>query len=346
MAHASMSEFNEMVGIPSWHRSLVVEERAMTTVIGFAEPDVCYPALEGADANQDRLVDQQEYVDFCKLMGPQGFLNGLQTFEDLPLQLQSNFFVLACLCKTDSGDDSCCVGDAAGIRADGAYEQDIPTPEQESYLFVVCSLTASAVERVLRSAPPSPEPSASPTSTPSWMPSSPPSGTPTDAPTVTPGTPTAAPTTPAPTTSPSSPPTVEPTASPPTQRPTTAAPTPAPEPTPAPQPIEEQVTTVYRIGIEFGSTVEQTTYEPQLVDAMDSLAPEVLASVLDSLRRRLKGHKRRLQSVGFPTTIDTIQDVGKCVSGGGLRGCLCDMTLTFAVCVLPLSAFRLPGSHS
>lgn len=329
---SSIADFNDLVGIPAWQveRSLGADDRSLQLVIGFADPEVCYPAMEEADANQDGIVDAQEYVTFCKLMGPTGFLEGIDTFEELPLRLQSNFFLLACLCQSDPSDDSCCVGtEGVGIRTDGANEGDVPTPGEESYLFIVCSLTASAIDRVIKSAAPTQSPvtsspsampsetaSENPTGAPSAAPSAAatdsPSRSPTASPSVTPGTPTAAPTTAAPTTKS------------PTEQPTTAAPTKAPEPTTAPQPVEEVVTTVYRIVVESGA--EETIYAPQLVDAMDSLAPEVLASILDNnTPRRLQvllggSHQRRLQSVGFPTVIDDIQMISKCLDLQSMDG--------------------------
>lgn len=314
----TIARVEDLVGIPDWqmeriHYSELDDHRFLQEVIGFVDPEVCYPALEGADANGDGIVDADEYVTFCKSMGPEGFLEGITTFEELPLQLKSNFNVLVCLCQTDPADESCCVGDGVGISTDGAREGEIPSPAEQSYLFIVCSLTGSAIERILTSIPPSAAPTAAPTGAPTNSTAAPtaasasptatvtasPSDSPSIPPTMSPVEPT--------TTSPS--PTLAPVTTAPTPQPTTAAPTASPGPTSVPVTVEETVTTVYQIGVENGAT--QDVYEPQLVDAMDSLAPEVLANVLDSFRRRLSSKHRQLQSVGLPTRIDLIAGIGK-----------------------------------
>ncbi len=321
--------------IPQWQ----LQSRSLQQIVGFADPEVCYPALATADANDNGLVDADEYVTFVQGIGPAGFLEDITSFEDLPLQLQSNFNVIVCLCQSDPADDSCCVGEGVGIMVDGARASDTPTAEQESYLFIVCSLTASAVQRVLQTVAPtaspsdspslplSEAPSAAPTISPTISVTDSPSAAPTEVPTVSPtvpptGTPTALPTTTptaAPTASPTTTPTVapgvptaQPTVAPPTVAPgePTAQPTTSPPPTQAPTtavptqvPIEATIVTVYRIRIR--NRASRTIYEAQLIDAMDSLAPEVLASI--SSRRRL----RRLQSVEFPTVIDNFSPIGE-----------------------------------
>ncbi|KAL3930001.1 MAG: hypothetical protein SGARI_004609, partial [Bacillariaceae sp.] len=125
----------------------------------------------------DRRMDAEDYVTFVQLYGPDGFLEDIDAFADLPLILQSNFNILACLCQQNSADE-CCVGDNAGIETDGAFDGETPTGAEASYLYLVCSLTQVTIDRVLQSS----APSASPTSTP--YPSEAPTDTP--APTITP----------------------------------------------------------------------------------------------------------------------------------------------------------------
>lgn len=315
LSGVAASQLPSLPGIAPWE----LKGRFLQQVVGFVDPEVCYPALVNADANGNGIVDADEYVAFVQELGPSGFLEGVTSFEDLPLLLQSTFNFLACLCQTDP-DNSCCVGDNAGIATDGAGSSETPTQDEESYLFLVCSLTGSAVDRVLESAAPTGFPTESPTLSPTAPPTTPatarPSATPTEVPTGNPtktpsqvptSPPTAKPTKP-PTPSPSEKPSKAPTVGPgvPTSEPTSAAPTSisptlAPTtvgPTTAPAPLETTVLTTYRIGVRNDAT--QQTYEPQLIDAMDALAPEVLASI--PIRRRL----RRLKTIDFPTGIDNI----------------------------------------
>ena len=155
---------------------------------GFVDTESCYDALEsaivvsrsggliGADV---RKMNQAAYAAFIKSYGPEGFLEDVTSFNALPLILKSNFNILACLCQSDPNDDSCCVGDKAGIDTDGSFDGEDPTPTQQSYLFLVCSLTSITIERVMESSPPSAAPSISPV--------------PTEAPTIT-ASPTVSPT--------------------------------------------------------------------------------------------------------------------------------------------------------
>mmetsp|Transcript_29429 Transcript_29429/g.71015 ORF Transcript_29429/g.71015 Transcript_29429/m.71015 type:complete len:1070 (-) Transcript_29429:308-3517(-) len=141
---------------------------------GFVDTESCYDALEsaivvsrsggllGADV---RKMNQAAYAAFIKSYGPDGFLEDVTAFNALPLILKSNFNILACLCQSDPNDDSCCVGDKAGIDTDGSFDGEAPTPTQQSYLFLVCSLTSITIERVMESSPPSAAPSISPAPT-------------------------------------------------------------------------------------------------------------------------------------------------------------------------------------
>mmetsp|Transcript_18844 Transcript_18844/g.45534 ORF Transcript_18844/g.45534 Transcript_18844/m.45534 type:complete len:858 (-) Transcript_18844:141-2714(-) len=140
----------------------------------------CFNNLYLSDADGDSRVDAEEYVTFVKLEGPTDFLeDDVNTFQQLPLMLQSNFFTLACFCT--SGPD-CCQGDNAHISADGTAPGTTPTPEESSYLNLVCSFTSNAVDRVVEaSAVPTPVPTSAPTEA-----TSPPTPDPTPAPTSPP----------------------------------------------------------------------------------------------------------------------------------------------------------------
>eukprot|EP00529_Nitzschia_sp_RCC80_P018303 CAMPEP_0113519280 /NCGR_PEP_ID=MMETSP0014_2-20120614/43434_1 /TAXON_ID=2857 /ORGANISM="Nitzschia sp." /LENGTH=859 /DNA_ID=CAMNT_0000416985 /DNA_START=238 /DNA_END=2816 /DNA_ORIENTATION=- /assembly_acc=CAM_ASM_000159 len=196
----------------------------------------CFNNLYLSDADGDSRVDSEEYVTFVKLEGPEDFLeDDVNTFQQLPLMLQSNFFTLACFCT--SGPD-CCQGDNAHISADGTAPGTTPTPEELSYLNLVCSFTSNAVDRVVEaSAVPTPVPTSAPTeatspptSDPTPAPTSSPTPGPTGEPTVVEPTPLPTPlpteTTPLPTFAPTSPPPPPPQATPsPTSTTTTMIPT-------------------------------------------------------------------------------------------------------------------------
>ena len=188
----------------------------------------CYAALAVSDVDQDRRVDSEEFIYFVKLMGPPGFLFGVDEFEQLPPTLQSTFIILACLClEEENADPQCCVGENAHISNNGTYPGETPTPEQEDYLFLTCFLTDASIFRVIASIDPTPSPItaiptiAADTSTPTQAPivetdtptPSPPIS-PTTSPTIETDTPTASPTTSSPTFSPVAVTTSSPTLSP------------------------------------------------------------------------------------------------------------------------------------
>ena len=301
------------------------------SVIGFVDPSVCYPALFNADTDGDQRVSAEEYVLFAKDMGPDNFLSDVSTFDDLPTVLQSNFLALACLCQTDPDDDTCCIGGNAGITVDGSSPDEVPSDAEESYLFLVCSLTSNSIERVLTSVLPTAVPTPAPTLPLTMAPTSSPTVALTPAPTISP----TAVVTPAPTSSPTAALTPVPTVGSTTVAPTlslpttltptkepgtpTATPSMAPTETPTkagptstPIPVQVPVDVTYEIGVRQGG--EPEVYLEELVAAMDSLAPTVLSDVLEGLRRRLLRGGRRLQSLTFPTSAQIVKEIGTFLS--------------------------------
>ena len=258
------------------------------TVSGFVDPEECYSALEAADSiSEDRVVDRDEYVLFVQELAPSDILDYAESYADLPLVLQSNFNALACLCQGfPDPDESCCIGSNAHLDTAGAFAGETPNSEQIPYLFLVCSLTTTSIGRVIESLPPSSEPTEAPTLEPTGFPTSAPV---TPAPVVTP----------APIVTPAPVVPVEPTVSPsPTEEPS-ASPTSSPT-----APTKVSLSVEYKIGVEGNATKE--VYEIQLVDAMNSLAPEVLLAI----RRKLR-NGRRLRSVQLSTSIDGFEEIGK-----------------------------------
>jgi hypothetical protein len=253
----------------------------------------CYNNLFLSDANGDRRVDSEEYVTFVKLEGPSGFLEDVDTFIELPLPLQSNFFTLSCLCRSNTldGSDACCLGDNAHLNITGTGPDEIPTDDQVDYLNLVCGFTAGAIDMVLEEErTPSPtgmpstnETSMIPTQAPSVVQTTDsPSEFPTDNSTDTVSPSPSASLSPSPTTSSPDPTTTDPTSSPTvanvTAVPTTSSPTGAPSPF---IPVPIVVKTVYNIVVPNGlvEDIPQSSYTPDLISAMDVVAPEVAAAL-------------------------------------------------------------------
>jgi len=139
--------------------------RAHVSVDGFVDTELCYVAMEDSisdNTNGDRKMNQEDYVNFVKAYGPDGFLEDITTFEELPLILQSTFYYIACRCKTDSQDESCCLGSNAGIDTNGSFSGESPTVTEQSYLFLVCSQTSTSIDRVIQSTAPSTAPNGVP----------------------------------------------------------------------------------------------------------------------------------------------------------------------------------------
>jgi hypothetical protein len=236
----------------------------------------CYDALFLADQNQDNKVDADEFVTFAQILGPPGFLPNTNTYQQLPLILQSNFIILACLCLQipnfggGTGIDRQCCSIDPHLDINGTQPGQNPTSKQSQYLYQVCFLTETSIDRLLQSASPTLEPTKSPstivitdkpTEKLSEKPTPPPTGKPsldpTSKPTINPtseptGKPVAGPTakptsqpTAEPTAKPTSQPTAEPTAKPtsqPTAEPTakpTSQPTAEPTAKPTSQPTAE-----------------------------------------------------------------------------------------------------------
>jgi hypothetical protein len=230
----------------------------------------CSENLYVSDANGDRKVDSEEYVTFVQLEGPEEFLSNVSSFVELPVTLQSNFFTLACLCRTqsgDSGDDNngCCLGDNAHLNSNGTAPDEIPTLEQENYFLLVCELTARSIEMTtatdgpteheISSEPPSMIPSQAPTPVPSIPETEPPmTVTPSNIPTLN--------TTMIPSESPAS---------------TTTQPTITLPPTPFLDPSNVLVRTSYSIVVPNGrlQDIPYSSYESDLIAAMDVVAQSV-----------------------------------------------------------------------
>ena len=130
---------------------------------GLVDVEKCYSSIDVADADpRDGRLTSEEYVTFTRNLAPDGLLGPDDTFIDFPLVLQSNYFVLACLCDTNE-NPLCCVGDNAHIPTSGTGTGDTPTEDEISFLFLVCWLTQSSIDRYAATVLPTASPTLSPT---------------------------------------------------------------------------------------------------------------------------------------------------------------------------------------
>ncbi|VEU39096.1 unnamed protein product [Pseudo-nitzschia multistriata] len=155
----------------------------------FVDTEECFSAIKASASEKDgnQKMDPEEYVDFVKAYGPDGFLKNTTEFEELPLILTTNFYVLACLCDPDLTYDcvESCVGPNTGIETYGMQSADNLSDDEKSFLFLVCSQTSMSIDRVMQSISPSAAPVISPNPSsvspaPTGIASSPPSKAPVD----------------------------------------------------------------------------------------------------------------------------------------------------------------------
>ena len=145
----------------------VTARRTSLSIGDFVDTEACYSAIEGsvADRDGDQEMDPEAYVDFIKAYGPDDLLEDGIMFQELPLLLINNFYLLACQCEETIGGEECCVGTKAGIETNGAFSGQTPTNDEKSYLFLVCSQTSTAIDRMVQSMSPSGVPIGSPSPT-------------------------------------------------------------------------------------------------------------------------------------------------------------------------------------
>ncbi|VEU43304.1 unnamed protein product [Pseudo-nitzschia multistriata] len=270
----------------------------------------CYDALYLADMNNDNMVNRDEFVTFAQIMGPTGFLPNANVFQDLPLILQSNFIILSCLCLQmptfDGGnvvDPQCCAVNPH-IDVDGSQPGEIPTSQQSQYLYQVCFLTETSIERLLLSETPTTEPTKKiiPTSPPSMAPTNTPTNEPSDEPTNTPTVePTAEPTE-MPTDTPSAHPTAEPTGTPtaePTSKPTDE---PSPELSDQPTDTPTKEPTEKPSGEPSGEPTKTLTDEPTI---SPTVSPTLFPTTSEPSMRPTTSPTEKVE----PTVSPTVQDI-------------------------------------
>lgn len=167
----------------------------------------CHNDLYSADQNGDGMVNGAEYVEFCRLrledrlsIYPDGHVYDIssapiQSFVSLPPSLQSNFYLLACLCSRYNFDDifadksKCCVGDNAHLSVVPSIDSEVMNAEELEYSSRVCAFTNRVVDQVILTLDklPTAEPTNKPTSLPPTL-------SPTERPSIRTSEPTATPT--------------------------------------------------------------------------------------------------------------------------------------------------------
>jgi hypothetical protein len=105
--------------------------------------DVCYFELNQEDRDGDRILDQKEYLDFCRDFGKRTeCLAGLTT---LPLELRLVWNQLSCECTVRGGAEDCCLGGNANIPVTGSDDFSEATTSVKQYLRQVCLRTDQAI---------------------------------------------------------------------------------------------------------------------------------------------------------------------------------------------------------
>jgi len=128
---------------PTFAPMLEPSRSSLPTMLPSQDPvDRCQAALLNADGDQDSRITADEYVDMVKMMSPPDFLEGIDEFINLPLELRSGFNLIACLCNLDGGSSTCCMGDSAHILNEGIEN---PTPDQLVYIFTACLITEQRI---------------------------------------------------------------------------------------------------------------------------------------------------------------------------------------------------------
>ena len=167
----------------------------------------CHSDLYLSDQNGDGRVDNEEYVEFCRLrlqerleIYPEGYTYDIEsapieTFVLLPSNLQSTFYWLACLCSRYNFDDifadksKCCVGANAHLSVVPSINSEVMDPEESEYSSRVCTFTNRAVDQIITTL------ERIPTQTPTNKPTSlPPTHSPTESPSLRTPEPTMTPT--------------------------------------------------------------------------------------------------------------------------------------------------------
>ena len=125
------------------------------------ELETCWNHLNASAVNG--RVYSNEYVTFAKLSSPPGLLNGVNTFNQLPLSFKAAFSFTACLCRQpnfggNASDPQCCYGANGFVRVP-VNPNNHPNAYDQAYLVATCAYVQAAATQTASGSPsPSPPP--------------------------------------------------------------------------------------------------------------------------------------------------------------------------------------------
>ena len=285
----------------------------MIEIKGFVETKRCYDAMVQNDGGNS-FLNREGYagfaIDMMPALGSSRFFKGLanSTFAQLPLELNTVFNAIACLCDDpafggDGSDTDCCIGENARIRIPtDPLGTEIPSAAEQVFFFTVCNMVDNALMEYLSRA------------------TNPPTQAPTLPPTVLPPTPTLSPTillpptlpptilTP-PTSSPTTSPIVSPTASA-TNPPTTVVTVPPPTPVPV-VPTNSPSRGPTKLPATAAPTIAETVrdafvaFNISITNGKQSMEPEIISNSVVTAVASLRSAMNELAAIVGQETFGT-----------------------------------------
>jgi len=149
--------------------SIIQQTNAGLSIGGVTSTDSCYTALQNAQTisptTNEPVVDQDGYVQFINELSNNAFTSfqynsntdewgqfPVTNFNDLPSSIREEFYTHAC-----GGAYTICA--EAYLYTEGTGDGDsTPSPQQEVYLYQVCTGVEDAIDTELALLPPSPPP--------------------------------------------------------------------------------------------------------------------------------------------------------------------------------------------
>jgi len=110
----------------------------------------CYDLLHQSDANSndDRILQNYEYTNFIADLSEGDF--DFENYDDMPFAFKISFTFLSCYPTFDdesneNGGDDCFLGPESGVDIAGTGPQEVPKPEEEAFLQLVCEVALLTV---------------------------------------------------------------------------------------------------------------------------------------------------------------------------------------------------------
>jgi len=105
--------------------------------------EYCYLALNRHDDNENKQIDEDEFLDFAQDFG--GNTECWAQVTELPLELLTVWNQLSCECRSRGGADDCCLNENAHIPISGVLESDPVLVEEQFFLTHACLQTDQAI---------------------------------------------------------------------------------------------------------------------------------------------------------------------------------------------------------